>query len=467
MTTSPQSNSLSNKNLITSKAEIALLSAAKNRIVLICYVLAIAHFSFSFTSLKFIRIFEPQITLIENLVPRLIFSILPFLFLGYYLNRNTKGHSNNFKIILYVWCYAILFFVAAWIHVWPIALNGNPSILLYVTGVNSAYVCSTWSLAALPRKFLGHTIASLTIFTILPLLAISFLAGDFALMNIIASDMIFATVIGVSLGSIGAKVYRELEYLRATHRVESSKFLGETLEKAIFENKTDYLEEQLCTAYVFVFDIRGSTVLTRKYGARWAAFNKLWLEQASDTIKAHGGTFVKSTGDGLLGAFGLFDDEEIVKDLPGLEAKNSEADEERWRQLTVNTYGCLELLINRFSELAERHFPEEEILIACGLDRGEVHRGIRGGKSKQEFDIWGDKVNTAAKLESFSKLISKDFGSKSSFLIVSPFASDFLEDLLGFEKYNIAEHIQSELSGIKWVLVRNYQQKRSAIHKVG
>ena len=449
--------------LIEEQALKAVYHNLVGRLEVLCYIIAAAMFAFGIGSTEFIKIFDPSITLFDNLWPRILFVSLPFLALGQMMRRSTI--SDEKKTMLFIWSYSILFSVTASIYVWPLALQGNPSIFLYVAGGNTAYICGPSILASIPKKHFKHFIAGVMLFIFIPILTISFLAGDMKIWNVVISDTLMAVAVGIGFGIYGAKLHWSIEYLKAKHKHESGKYLGETLKKAIYEDKTELIEEKECTAYIFMMDIRDSTNLTRKYGERWSEFNKAWLSEALDIIRSHGGMFVKSTGDGLLAAFGLFDDENLLEDIPGLEDKNKEADEARWIGLTVDTYGCLETLMNRFEKIAAEHFPEEVIRIACGLDRGKVHRGVRGANNRREFDIWGDKVNTAAKLEAFSKSIAEGFGPDSSLLVISPYAADFLDSLDGFQKVDVTDEIRGSLHGIRWVLVRSYRNNKVSVKK--
>jgi class 3 adenylate cyclase len=434
------------------------------RLELICYALAFAHFSFGFTSLAFLQKFDSSITWFGNFLPRFLLNAIPFLLLGYVVLRNKKWPVDR-RVQVYIWTYAFLFFVAAWIHVWPLALKGHPDIFFYVAGVNTAYLCSTWSVAAIPRRFLFHIVASLSMFIVVPVVTVAYFSGDPVVLQVVTVDSAFAMVVGVGLGLMGSNVFWQLELLRAENEVEASKYLGEPLRRAIYQKKTQALEEKICSAYVLMVDIRESSRLTRELGDEWSAFNKEWLRKANDAVKAFGGTFVKSTGDGLLAAFGLFDEEDLVSDIPGAEVQNKIADEERWLGLTVNTYGCVEVLFRVFHETAKKYFPERNVRMACGLDRGDVRRGIRGGRDRQEFDIWGDKVNTAAKLEAYSKVVSEKFDENASLLVVSPYAADFLDALNGFTKVDVSEGLRSGLYGVRWVLVREYGLKTGSLRK--
>lgn len=460
----PETRSPEDHNLILKGAQHQLKLAAVRRLSYICLVLTAAHITYAFQSIHFLQQFDPGITLSSNFLARFFLCALPFLLLAWFLRKSSVIPSV--KIQIYIWAYSILFMIAACIYVWPLALNGHPNVLLYVAGVNAAYLCSTWSLAALPRKFFIHIVSSMFICIVIPVGFISYSSGGIDFFMTIMGDLLFAATVGPGLGALSARIYSELEYLRAEHRHESAKYLGEHVTSAIFEKRQDLIEEKICTAYIVVCDIRGSTMLTKKYGAHWAEFINAWLTEANEVLRTHGGTFIKSTGDGFLAAFGLFDEEDIVRDLPGLSQQNKEADENRWVGLTVDTFSCLDLIMRKFETVSNTWFPHERIRMACGLDRGRVHRGVRGGRKRLEFDIWGDKVNVAAKLESFSKSLTHHFDPEASLLIVSPFATDFLENLDSFKRIEMDPEQQQHLGGIRWVLVRTYNVQRARLKLV-
>lgn len=438
------------------QAEQATLEAAVKRSIQLCYVLAIAHCSYGFTSFAFLKKIDPDLTLIQNVLPRILLNVCPFIVAAILLTK--KKWSPEVKIKFYIWFYSIQFFIAACIKVWPLAMAGHQDVFLYVGGVNTAYLCATWALAAFPTRFLFHAAASVLLLIVAPIFFINLHLGNSDISNTVMSDTFFAMLTGLGIGYLASKVHWQLAVLQAEYHIESSKYIEAPIQKAILEKNIKVLETKECTAYVLVIDIRDSTNLTRKYKEEWAKFTSAWLGSAIEIIKKHSGTFVKSTGDGLVAAFGLFDEDDILKDLPHLAQKDSEADEARWINLTVDAFGCVSELLSSLSEISNQFFPEEKIKIGCGLDRGPVFRGVRGGKSRREFDIWGDKVNTAAKLESFSKTIQSGFPKDSSLLVVSPYACDFLEELEGFKKVEITEDIRGSLFGMRWVMVKSYNR---------
>lgn len=442
---------------ILSSARVAYESALLVRLEFLCYIISFSLLLFGFNSIEFIQKFDPSITLFDNVWPRFLFNTVPYFLIGQYIRR--ASHQPATKIRVFIWFYSFLFSVAAMVHVWPLALQGHGEIFLYVNGANVAYLCGILSLAAISKDYRFQLITSNIIFIVLPILTVAYLSGDSGIMNAVVSDTALAMGLANIVGAYGSKVLWELEVLRAKQEKETEVYLGETLKQAIYNNRMDLIAEKECSAYVFLMDIRDSTRLTKKYGSAWSEFNKEWLESALRILRSYGGTFVKSTGDGMLGAFGLFDEENIVQDVPNLEDQNMEADEVRWTGLTVDTYGCLEQMMLRFEVLATKYFPDEVVRIACGLDRGKVYRGVRGTDQRKEFDIWGDKVNMAAKLEAFSKTIAPKVDPEASLLVVSPYAADFLDQLSGFQRVEADKSVVQGLHGIKWVLVRTYRNQ--------
>jgi class 3 adenylate cyclase len=207
-------------------------------------------------------------------------------------------------------------------------------------------------------------------------------------------------------------------------------------------------------------DIRNSTSLTKKYGVLWEQFIAAWITEASATIEKHGGHFVKSAGDAVLGAFGVFDDSEDT-DYDTIGPKEAAAAERtRLSFLLAHSLDCLDDLFSKFSRLAEAYFPEERIVVCGGIDRGFIKAGVRGGYERKEFDVWGDTVNVAAKIESLSKVYLKQYPLGTNLLIISPYASDFLIPNESFLKVNVPEGIGNE--GIKWVYIRAYAHMLSA-----
>jgi class 3 adenylate cyclase len=91
------------------------------------------------------------------------------------------------------------------------------------------------------------------------------------------------------------------------------------------------------------------------------------------------------------------------------------------------------------------------------MDKGMVERGVQGNQNQLELDVNGDPVNCSNRLQEYGKQIRSRFTPRSSLLVISPFASDYLKDYDAFTRIHTADYPVRNYHGqIKWVLVREY-----------
>ncbi len=361
------------------------------------------------------------------------------------------------KILFWAIANGMIFNLTGWIHIWPQALNGHPETLLFISGQNGAYFFGTWVMLAVPARM------------ILPCLLIAFstLWGPLFLVASRTNDnIIFLTAINdtaslLLLGFIGgyfvSKLYKEIAFLKAEKQVEAAKFLGTEVYSAIFEDKKELFKEESRTGYVLYIDIRNSTFMTNNHKQRWEEFGRAWIAAASEIVPRNRGNLLKTGGDSLLITFGVFDEAlPDLSDIPGIEREEISAENQRWKELTYHCFTCTHKLIEKFQELSKIHFPEIPMKLGAGIDRGPINRGIRGSDHKMELDIWGDRVNCASRLQTYSKNLMSNFEKDSSLLVVSPFAGDYLEDQTDFKTHLISDEGIKDFAGIKWVMVKEY-----------
>lgn len=435
--------------------------SAVNRIIMISWCITIAYILFGFVSYELVHTYAPHVTLIENVWPRIAFNVIPFLCLLKFLY--SPKINPVLKINAYIVVYCLVFFISSCIHVWPIALSQDPSIILYVSAANVTYLCATWTIAAIPKKLIWQAIAFVAIFIVIPIFYVVSKSDNSLLFATVANDTMMSVIVGLGCGYLLSRLHWKLELISARQMKESSQFLGEPLQKAIFEGRVELLKEQVVSGYIFFLDIRNSTGLAKKYGGRWDHFCKEWLTLAGRVIQKYNGNFIKSSGDGILGGFGLFDDMPDLSDIPGIETDLMNVDERRWVDLTKEAFSCLDDIIFQFIQLTQIHFPDDHISIGCGIDRGNITRGIRGGKDKKEFDIWGDRVNIASKLEGLCKDLYKynNVDESTSLMVVSPFACDYLDNNLLFKKVDLNPTMKKKILGIPWILYKEYKKSDS------
>lgn len=127
---------------------------------------------------------------------------------------------------------------------------------------------------------------------------------------------------------------------------------------------------------VIFLDLAGSTYLSEKYGAAFSEDIRELIRRVEDEVLIHRGCPVKLLGDGLMCAFDLFSVRE-----PGYHAFD--------RAL-------------QFAQKAVRMFAEnkkyEPLHLRVGLHYGDVLLS-----EVPHFDLFGDTVNTAARLEAANK----------------------------------------------------------------
>ncbi|MCW8962319.1 MAG: adenylate/guanylate cyclase domain-containing protein [Gammaproteobacteria bacterium] len=109
-----------------------------------------------------------------------------------------------------------------------------------------------------------------------------------------------------------------------------------------------------------------------------------YFDEMTEAIHCFGGTVDKFIGDGLMAFFG---------------APNSAISPAK------DAFQSAELMLERLEELNTRFVEDgiEPIQIGIGLHVGEVVVGHVGSKSRHEYTIIGDTVNTTARLESLTK----------------------------------------------------------------
>lgn len=439
-----------NKHIIA-LAEKDILEGTVSRLLIVGVVACIGFLIFGFGSFKVIQSYNNSLILVDNIWPRVVFLIVPMTLVLLFLNK--KEISARKRILLFVYAHAFLFFVSSCIYVWPIAWFHDPSIMLYMLGANSTFLCASWTIMAIPKSLFKHVLVAISVFILAPIVVVATKANGLV-QNAIIGDTAFATGVGMLCGHLLSGWFREVAIRRAQQIIATSQFLGNKLLTAIIDGDSSVFEERKIHSYVFFLDIRNSTVLQKKYGELWEKFNAAWITSASEIIEKNGGHFVKSSGDGILGAFGVFDESGDLENIQDFSSEVASAEKTRLSFLLVHSLECLDNLFAAFRKISMEMLPDENVVLCGGLDRGKIKAGLRGGDARKEFDIWGDTVNISAKLESSSKTFLKSYPDSTYLLIVSPYAADFLVSNSKFSRKELGH--TASINGIKWVYVREY-----------
>lgn len=431
------------------------LSQTVRRAQYFSYILFVAFLAPAYSTLAFLQELSPQVTLWNNFWPRLLFNSLPWLFCAAFLK--SKRLSNKNKIVLWTVLYGVIFISSAMVHVWPLAMSGHPTALLFISGANGALFVGIWAILSVPVALIPLCFAVNFFLVCCPLFYVAWASGNKTIFMSTVNDTLFLNLAGFACGYVASKVYYELATIKAQKQMEAAKFLGNEVYSAIFEGKEELLEEDTRNGYVLFIDIRNSTLMMNNHKDRWDQFNKEWMATASEIVPRFRGNLLKTGGDSLLITFGIFDEAPVdLSDIPGIEHDERAAEDRRWRELSHHSFKCTHELFVGFQELAKKHFPETPLRIGAGLDRGPVTRGLRGSDHKMELDIWGDRVNCAARLQDHSKTVAARFKADSSLLVISPYAGDYLGDQSKFLTLPIRAPGIKDFPGLKWVLVKEY-----------
>ena len=409
-----------------------------------------------FTSYGFLSSTDPQITLIDNLWPRLLFNSIPWILFGNWLKKSKI--KNSLKIRGYFLFSCLMFDIAGSIYVWPLALRGHHEVILYVSQANGAYFFGLLAAFAPPRKHLKFCVISFVLIIFIPLSLVTYLSGNRITFNAIVNDTIFVLATATTIGFFAARLFERLAKFEILKQLEAQKFLGKEVYSAIFQEKRENFEDETKHGYVGFIDIRESTYYTNQHPEQWEAFQKAWSKLSSEIVSKSGGNLLKTGGDSLLITFGLFEETPDLSDLPGIENELQEAEARRWRMLTDSCIQCMEQITLAAHKLGAEYFPEKPIRIGIGVDRGPIKKGLRGSDHRLELDIWGDRVNCASRLEAFCKVVGLGCDPQSSVMVLSPFATDHLRDLVGYVRVPVAENGIKDFPGIRWVLAREFRR---------
>ncbi|MEM7146837.1 MAG: adenylate/guanylate cyclase domain-containing protein [Verrucomicrobiota bacterium] len=160
---------------------------------------------------------------------------------------------------------------------------------------------------------------------------------------------------------------------------------------------------------IFFSDIRSFTTISEGMESEElvAQLNE-YFEKMVACVNDHQGTTHKYIGDAIMAVWGDVN-------VRGVYAQSSE-------ETAQNAVRATLAMVRELGELQERWEAEGKPVfkIGCGLNYGEVVVGDIGAQQRREFTVIGDAVNTASRLEGFTK----KFG-------VEIVVSESVNDLLG------------------------------------
>jgi adenylate cyclase len=175
-----------------------------------------------------------------------------------------------------------------------------------------------------------------------------------------------------------------------------SSYTSEALATAIWQDREKFLSggrprPQRLTATAYFTDVASFTTVSENMDpATLMDWLNEYMEVMSPIVGAHGGVILRFIGDAIMAVFGV------------PVASTTEA---QIRQNAVNAVTCAltmqRKLIEHNHSLKERGLPM--IGMRIGILTGPMVAGSMGSAERLEYNVHGDTVNTAARIEGFDK----------------------------------------------------------------
>jgi class 3 adenylate cyclase len=183
---------------------------------------------------------------------------------------------------------------------------------------------------------------------------------------------------------LAARVRRFLVKTKLQERL--ARFLPETIDRDLLERGQDIPDQGVrCRATILFADIHGFTTLAEAMGPeKTVELLNAFFNDMIPVIFKYEGAVDKLIGDGLMAIFGA--------PLKSLEAEANAV------RAAIDMCRKLESL-----NTVRKHAKQTPLRIGIGIHTGDVVLGSVGSERRRDFTAIGDTVNTAGRLEQFSR----------------------------------------------------------------
>lgn len=414
-----------------------LLKGAAYRATILYALFGAASIIYGFQTHEVISQYLPDVTMWDNIWPRMMFNSLPCLVLAF-LNERSKISAKT-KVLIWAIGYPLIFLSACMIYVWPIILTGNPEAYLYFHAANMFCTSISLLLVAPAVKLLIVQIIAFTLTFYLPVHY--FLESNPIIQNLFVNDSInslsFAIFCAVFLHSLRQKL--SVFELKIKERV--APFLGKNLVSAIYDNNLKALEEKTSYGLILSIDLRGYTNFKQQNDKKLTAdFMREYHANISRKVAEYGGFLHKSNGDGHLISFGIINENDSLEEIPGLGMELLNAELRSTKHYGEHAVRLMENLIVHFESLKDKYHISSDMRIGAALAAGNIDIKLHGdGVNRSEVDLDGEAVFKSARLEAYTKLMGIKLDEQASIFIISPEIVDSLKIDGNFDVWKINE----------------------------
>jgi class 3 adenylate cyclase len=443
--------SLEQKIIIEDKILRGVVSRASS----LMFIWALALTLYGFTSLNLFRSAIPNISLWQNLWPRLVFNAIPALIFAFWYKR----YQSNTKLKAYstIFVFPSLLVASSSVHAWPSIFSGNYEFYFYLHTTNIVAFSSGLAILSAPPRLVLWQILGFLVIYLGPLLYL-FYFHEPRIFTMIITDV---TTIAIIL-YFGLRITSKLRFFMASQDILRKKalsvFLGRSLTKAIFESTemkfANYLQEGL----VMAIDLRGYTHFVYSYPSDVVKkFMYKFHSRAVRAITKNGGYVHKTSGDGLLVTFGIMERDEDLSEIASMTGTDKSASDTKKTICLQRAFKTFKKISDIVESLREELQIEETLVVGGGLDYGSIEVFIRGNeKYRQELDIDGPAIIKAVRMESFSKVLNNLVDKESSFMILDTTLLDLNTEIRAGLKMWLIDSSENQ--------IRDYPETKSVLY---
>ncbi|MGE0174198.1 MAG: adenylate/guanylate cyclase domain-containing protein [Oligoflexales bacterium] len=412
------------------KIDATLLEGVCSRAAFLCMLFSVGFTLYGYSSLEFLQLFRPQLTLAENTWPRFLLNGIPFALLSTYLwksKKNTKVKARVAAVVM-----PALFVTACFIHAWPIIWSGDTGLFLYVHGANIFVIAMMVMVISPPKKILFAVYGTLLFTFLVPIAYMLYRADSIVLLKTFLNDMLLFNGASCIAALNIHKLRRQVAMLDAQIKMTVKPFLGADVTRAIYENRMDLLEAREASGLILFADIRGFTLFTRQYSKDITTeFMHEYHSYFAKVIGTHMGHIHKTNGDGHMASFGIMDSSDDLSDIEEFNRTEIEESEARRKaSLLTSSLKVFDLIANHLESLRQKYGIDLDMRLGAGLSYGKVNVIVRGDQStRQEQDLDGEVIIRCARLESYTKLLQRDESSRHSYAVISPEFEDIRDSI--------------------------------------
>lgn len=400
------------------QVERRLQEEALSRTSTLLFVWAAANAVYGFVSLDLFHVVYKDLTLWDNVWPRLVVSFFCVMIALWY---QKKTQFVVPKIYLTCLILPSLLVTASMIHAWPAMWRGHYDFYLYFHATNIFAMMSGIALISGSPRLVALQGASFIIIYFGPLIYLLH-QNKPLLLELILSDAVLASFV-MYLGQI--KVH-ELRYRVALNEIKrwkkASSFLGQNLATAIAETRDMTLQDYTQAGLIMSTDIRGYTRLTKEAPLAVKAFMSEYHSVITQTVSKRGAYLHKTAGDGLLISFGVMEKRQDLSDIPGIEHDVALAELNQKREFIRAAHAVFEEISTHLIGLKVKYQIDLPLSLGAGCSFGPIEIVVRGDERyRQELDIDGEAIILATRLEGYSKRIAGENDvNPASFFVVAP-----------------------------------------------